>query len=123
MPTTETKLDNLLEDIHELEDFLHALIPAMDKQKLRQGDDVLRYAKDLKLKIPKSISGLDITWESDTSISSHQHGRKDSESVVLVRSGDLNMVGLTLGCIRVGKWKICIECSWILCRIVVTRRF
>ncbi len=123
MPTTETKLDNLLEDIHELEDFLHALIPALDKQKLRQGDDVLRYAKDLKLKIPKSISGLDITWESDTSISSHQHGRKDSESVVLVRSGDLNMVGLTLGCIRVGKWKICIECSWILCRIVVTRRF
>jgi hypothetical protein len=35
----------------------------LDEQKLRQGDNVLPYAKGLNLKIPESLRGLDITRE------------------------------------------------------------
>jgi len=120
MATEKTQLDTVLEDIHELEDFLHALIPALEQQKLRPGDDVLRYAKEMKLKIPRSISGLEITWQPDSSDAPKQH---PTESIVLVRPGHPDEVGLTIGCVGIGKWKICLECSWIFCRIVVTRRF
>jgi hypothetical protein len=120
MATTNTQLDNVLEDIHELEDFLHVLIPALEQQKLRPGEEVLRYAKEMKLKIPRSIEGLEIIWEPDSAEA--PQGRQ-TESVVLVRPGHPDALGLTLGCVGIGKWKVCLECSWIFCRIVVTRRF
>ena len=76
-------LENILEDIHELEEFLHAtLIPALDQQKLRQGDDLLRYAKELNLRIPRSIRGLPNHLGTDSSDSSKQ---PRTGSIVLLR--------------------------------------
>jgi len=95
-------------------------MPALAAKKLRHGDDVLPYVRELKLKIPASIRGMDITWEADHS---HPAQKRASETLVLVRPGDANAVGLTIGCTRVGKWKICLECGFLWCRIVVTRRF
>jgi hypothetical protein len=118
--TGKTKLDNVLENVQELEDFLHTLLPTLDEQKLRHGDSVLPYAKALKLKIPESLRGLDITWEADYSPS---HAKRLGDSISLVRPGHANAVGITIKCVRVGKWRICLECGWIWCRIVVSRRF
>lgn len=123
MATTETKLDILLVDVRELGDFLYTLLPALDEQKLRQGDNVLRYAKNMKLKIPKSLSGVKITWESNHSDSLNKHGSKSGESLVLMRPGDPNTVGLTIKCVKIKDWKVCLECGWLYCRIVVTKRF
>lgn len=114
------KLDQLLENTKELEDFLHALMPALDKDKLKQGDDVLSHAKKAKLKIPDFLKGEKVTWEMDHS---HSTLKKDAESIVLVRPGNPAIVGLVIGCIRIGKWRICLECGWFWCRIVITRRF
>ena len=120
MTTAKNKLDRVLEDANELEDFLYALLPALDEKKLRQGDDVLRHAKDLKLKIPGPLRGLDVTWETDHS---HSHRKSGGEAVVFVRSGHADAVGLVIKCVRIGKWRVCLECGWIWCRIVITRRF
>ncbi len=120
MAKAKNRLDDLLNDTRELEDFLHALVPVLVTKKLRQGDDVLPYAKELKLKIPASIRGLDVTWETGDS---HALQRRASETVVLVRPGHADAVGLVLGCIRIGRWTICLECGFFWCRIVVTRKF
>jgi hypothetical protein len=120
MATIETKLDGLMKEIHELEDFLYALIPALDEKDMRPGENLLPYAKKLKLKIPRSISGLDVTWKASSAHSPHQHR---GESLVLVRPGQANAVGLTLGCIDIGGWEVCLECGFFYCRIVITKRF
>jgi hypothetical protein len=120
MATRKNKLDNVLENIQELEGFLHALMPTLDEQKLSQGDSVLPYAKALKLKIPESLRGLDITWEAEHS---HSYDKRGGESISLVRPGHSDIVGLVIKCVRFGKWRFCLECGWIWCRIVVTRRF
>lgn len=120
MAKGKAKLDKVLENVNDLEDFLHALLPALDEQKLRQGDDVLRYAKKLKLKIPDSLRGVEVTWETDHSDSPQKRG---GESVVLVRPGHAGTLGLVIKCVRIGKWRLCLECGWFWCRIVVTRRF
>ena len=120
MAKAKPKLDTVLEDISELEDFLHALLPTLDEKKLRQGDDVLRYAKKLKLKVPESLRGVEVTWETDHS---HSQQKRGNESMVLVRPGHAGALGLVIKCVKVGKWRVCLECGWIWCRIVVTRRF
>ena len=120
MAALKTKLDGVLENLQELEDFFHVLIPALDEQKLNQGDDVLAYAKSLKLKIPEFLRGEQVTWETEHS---HSHDKHARESISLVRPGQPNAVGLVIKCVRIGKWTFCLECGWIWCRIVVTRRF
>ena len=118
MPTN--KLDQLLENTKELEDFLHALMPALEKDQLHQGDDVLSYAKKTKLKIPDFLKGEKVTWETDHS---HSTLPKDAESIVLIRPGHPAIVGLVIGCVRIGRWRICLECGWFWCRVVITRKF
>jgi hypothetical protein len=120
MATVKNKLDSVLENVQELEGFLHALMPTLDEQKLRQGDSVLPYAKALKLKVPEALHGVDITWEADHSQSPDE---RDGESMSLVRPGHSGAVGLVIKCVRIRKWRFCLECGWIWCRIVVTRRF
>ena len=120
MAGAKNKLDRVLEDAQEIEDFLHALLPALDEEKLCQGDDVLRYAKKMKLKIPNSLRGAEVAWETDHSDSPVKRG---SDTLVFVRPGHADAVGLVIKCVRIGKWRFCLECGWIWCRIVVTRRF
>ena len=120
MAKAKDRLDGVLEDTLELEDFLHALLPALDEQKLRQGDDVLGYAKKLKLKIPESLRGQEVTWETDHS---HAPGKRGSDTVVLTRPGHADALGLVIKCVKVKKWRFCLECGFLWCRIVVTRRF
>jgi hypothetical protein len=120
MRKKDKKLDLVLKEVNELGDFVHELILALQGRALRQGDDVLRYAKASKIRTPESLRGLEITWETDQSYSHDKHGR---EGFSLLRPGHSNAIGLVLGCIRVGKWKICLECSWLSCRIVISRRF
>jgi hypothetical protein len=120
MAKANTKLDDVLDNVSEIEDFLHALLPALDERKLRQGDDVLGYAKAMKLKLPASLRGAEVTWETDHS--GVQHARRGG-SLVLTRPGHPDAVGLVIKCVRVRKWRICLECGWIWCRIVISRRF
>lgn len=121
MAKRKNNLDKVLQDADELESFMYALLSALDERKLRPGDDVARYAKELKLKIPEALHGAEITWEGDR----HDVPAKRAapKSLVFVRPGHPEAVGLVIKCVRVGKTRICLECGWLWCRIVVTRRF
>ena len=119
MATAKNNLDRVLDDAREVEDFLYALLSGLDEQKLSHGDDVLGYAKKQKLKIPRSLRGEKITWETDQSGAAHRHG----ESLVFVRPGHVDAVGLIIKCVRIGSWRVCLECGWFWCRIVISRRF
>ncbi|MEO8346932.1 MAG: hypothetical protein ABI607_14670 [Betaproteobacteria bacterium] len=120
MATTTNKLDKVMDDARELEDFLHALLPALDAKKLTQGDDVLHYAKRLKLKIPGALRGAAVTWETDHS---DLPAKSRGETLTFVRPGHADAVGLVIKCVKVKKWRFCLECGWLWCRIVVTRKF
>ena len=118
--TNDTRLDLTLDDIFELEEFLFALLPAAAEQRPKHGADLLPYAKELDLSVPKSLQGVPITWERAARSAKDDVG---GPVVSIVRPGNPAALGLTIGCTRIGKWKFCLECGWLYCKIVVTRRF
>jgi hypothetical protein len=81
---------------------------------------VLSYAKKLKLKIPDSLRGLEVTWETDHS---HAPNKRGGDTVVLTRPGHVDALGLVVKRVKVKKWRFCLECGLFWCRIVVTRKF
>lgn len=119
MAAAKSELDTMLMNVQELEEFFHAFLPALDEQKLKQGEDVLPYAKTLKLKIPQSLRGEKMTWET-----THSHSLAErAEGISLIKPGHPNAVGLTIKCVKIRKWRVCLECGWIWCRIVINRKF
>src|SRR4051794_34075221 len=121
MAKATDRLDNTLQDAREIEHFLHSLLPALDERELRQGEDVLRHAKRLKLSIPEVLRGEDVTWETDHS--SYGKGGKGGDTLVIATSGQPDAVGLVIKCVNIKKWRFCLECGFLWCRIVVSRRF
>jgi hypothetical protein len=117
------KLDRTLGDMRELEDFLFALIHPLDERKMSQGEDLLPYVKELNLKIPDALKGAEITWEADTAGEPHHERARNADSLVLVRAGEAETLGFTVKCVKVKGWKFCLECGWLYCRIVVTKKF
>jgi hypothetical protein len=117
----DDSLGVLLRDTHELESFFHDFIEHLTKRRPKAGEDVTHLAEEKGLKIPEVLNGLPMTWaggEPDIPT------EKPQQTLVFVRPGNLQAVGLTIGCINVGKHtKVCLECGWIYCRIVIRGRF
>ena len=112
------QLTNSLDDVLELEQFLHAFIGPLANRRLKAGEDVTRFVEELGLKLPKGLSGAAIKWgggeeDADT-------GRRDrGNQLVLVRPGNPTALGFTIGCITIHGRRYCLECGWIFCRIVI----
>ena len=80
------------------------------------------YVKSQKLKVPASLQGLEITWDGRARVTDDDLG--DRAPISFVRPGNPDAVGLTIGCIRIGKRiKICLECGWFYCKIVIKGTF
>jgi hypothetical protein len=110
--------ENILHDVHELETFLHSVIGPLTKQKLKTGVDIRPHIEKMGLKVPASLESLPITWGGeDTS------GAGGEQTITLVRPGSPEALGFTIGCIGIGGVKICLECGWLYCRIVIKGRF
>lgn len=110
----------LLLDIHELEAFLHELISPLAKRHPQPGEDLARYIEELKLTVPKALAGVPIRWAGKADSADEA---ADEQTIILVRPGIPGAVGLTIGCVHVGRVKVCLECGWIYCRIVIKGRF
>lgn len=118
---TTDRLDIAFGDLAEIEAFLFPLMQLAATKKLKDGDDVLKVAMDAKLKVPELFKGGEMVWDTTSKYSDHPSG--GTSSISIVRPGNPLALGLTIGCIRRGKWRICLECGWFWCRIVITRRF
>ena len=117
------RLDECLNNTRELEAFLHAFLGGLDERELKAGDDITQYVDRLGLKLPAVLQGSTITWEgtAETHERMAKGGREDV--LVLTQPGHPGALGLVIKCVKIGKWKFCLECGWFWCRIVVTRRF
>jgi hypothetical protein len=119
---TDTSLTHLFQDTHELEEFFHAFISQLVKRRLRDGADVTRYVDTFGLKTPAALKGVPMTWLSEGS--AHDADGEDAEqTLVLARPGEADAIGLTIGCIRFGRFKACLECGWLYCRVVIKGTF
>ena len=119
----DNPLLSLLHNTRELESFLHDFIGRLAKRRLRSGEDVTHLADEFRLKVPAALKGAQITWAGgdDEGIKDQVTGE---QVLVLTRPGHFDAVGLTIGCIRVGRRiKICLECGWLYCRIVIKGTF
>jgi hypothetical protein len=114
-----TAFKNILHDVHELETFLHSVIGPLAKQKLKTGEDIRPHIGKMGLKVPPSLESLPITWGGEDI-----NGDKDErQTITLVRPGLPEALGFTIGCITIHGVKICLECGWLYCRIVIKGRF
>ena len=43
--------------------------------------------------------------------------------MTLARPGVADAVGLTIGCIKINRFRVCLECGWFYCRVVIKGRF
>ena len=116
--TTSDRLNASLKDIAELEEFLHAFIPALIKRRPKAGEDVTRHVDELGLKLPEALKGAPISWaghERDEAATGKGH------IVTLARPGNPDALGFTVGCVTIHGRRYCLECGWLYCRI--TTRF
>lgn len=111
--------ENILHDVHELETFLHRVIGPLAKQKLKSGEDIRPHIEKMGLKVPATLESLPITWGGEDT-----NGPKGEQQVLtLVRPGSSEALGFTIGCITIRGVRICLECGWLYCRIVIRGRF
>jgi hypothetical protein len=122
MPAGQT-LARSLRDAKELQTFAHDLIKELVRREVRprRGEDVARYAKEARIAIPRSLRGVKMTWDPRQDFGGAEGGR--DSVLVLVGPGHLDALGFTIGCIRIGRIQICLECGWLYCRIVIKGRF
>ena len=114
--TRYKKLETSLRDVQELENFLFTLMPELVQRDMRDGDDVLAYAKKLGFSIPEMLEGETMTWDVEPYLATEA---KDADLLILARPGIPGIIGLTIGCIKWRRFKICLECGWFYCRIVI----
>lgn len=116
------RLAGALADVRELEDFLFALLPAATATRRKQGDDLLPFAKEQGLSVPAALEGMEITWDGTARLTDDD--LRNAPPISLVRPGNPQALGLTIGCIRIGRRiKVCLECGWLYCRIVIKGTF
>lgn len=77
--------------------------------------------------MPEALRGLDITWDGGTKAdeaASASADLGDRDGMCIVRPGNPNALGFTIGCSRIGsRVMVCLECGWLYCKIVVKGRF
>jgi hypothetical protein len=120
---TEERLLDSLRDVRELETFLHDLLGNLTLRGIEtaRGEDLMRYVKVLGLSVPEAIRDMAVTWDTHHGLAEAGPGKESS--LVLVKPGHPDALGLTIGCVRVGRFKICLECGWLYCRIVIKGTF
>jgi hypothetical protein len=105
-------------------EFVHFLREAEQKLrgvKLAPGEDFEVRLEKAGLKIPEWLRGSGMTYENPSA----DLAKYGSDEVVIVEPGDPGIVEVRslCGCIKRLKICICIECGWILCRIVIRGTF
>lgn len=111
----------IFRELREVETFFFSLIPAAVSEKPSEREDLLPLAERIGLAVPNSLSGFPIEWDT------HARTAGDDSlepSISIVRPGIPGALGLTVGCVRVGRrTKVCLECGWLYCRIVIKGTF
>jgi hypothetical protein len=118
-----SQLDQSFEQMYELQSFLFSFVGRLEADKLKPGQDLTPLVKEFGFELPSLLRGESLIWEGHTTPHFAAHGG-DTPVLAFTRPGHADAVSnIVLGCIHVGRWTVCLECGWIWCRIVVTRKF
>jgi hypothetical protein len=122
MATSSTFLQTLT-DVKDLQTFARDFIVQLSKHKTRpaHGESLEKYAKEFGVAIPASLQGAEMTWDARHEPADLEGGKGSVLS--LVTPGNPEALGFTLGCITIWKVKVCLECGWLYCRVVIKGRF
>ena len=118
MATAADELDFSLQNVQELESFLHEFLERLPADELEDGEDLMPHIERVGLEIPRFLEAGEFTYAGAPCELDHSIG---APPLVLVRPGHPQAIGLVIRCVHLRGWKICVECCWIYCRIVLTR--
>ena len=120
MAKTARNSNQPLRDTQEIESFLHTFLKRLPAG-LKPGEDVTRYAKKVR---PQDSSVLERRSHRMGRPGAHDEGLDArTQALVLSQPGQADALGLTIKCVTIRGWRFCLECGWLYCRIVVTKRF
>jgi len=117
---SDQAIATLFQDTHELEGFFHSFIGQLARRKLKADEDVTHLAAEMKLKVPAALKGVKITWAGAPDTGADQ---AKEQAMTLARPGVAEAVGLTIGCIKISRFRVCLECGWFYCRVVIKGTF
>ena len=112
----ETTLSNM----QEFETFVHQLFDKLPMGELHHGESLIPYVERHQIRIPEFLQATDVTWHAGTDLKEEGDVR---QVLVLIRPGQSEVLGFRIGCITIGHWRICLECGFWYCRVVISRRF
>lgn len=121
MASESDALHTSLATVADLEDFIHKLHERLGDRDLKHGDDLSALASELNLDVPAVLREEPLIYE----VHDRRHHDLEGRALVLVRpSGITNPVAeLKIFCGRWGRYKVCLECGWIWCKIVIYGSF
>lgn len=109
--------ETTLRDMHEFEEFMYELFDKLPADELQHGESLIPHTERLGIAVPGSLQATEMTWRKDNR--SETEG-SPSQVLVLTRPGQPEALGLTIGCIGLGRHvRVCLECGWFYCRIVI----
>ncbi len=106
-----------LEQIREIEKFLHTLSDKIGNRKLKNGANLSAFLKKNKMTVP-------VIFDTDKAVY-HEYNSQTENSkrkIVIVTKPDKNyqeVMARKIFCIRTRWGTACLECGWIWCRIVI----
>lgn len=110
--------DISLQNVQELESFMHEFLERLPADGLEDGEDLMPHIERVGLEIPPFLEAGELTFASPPCELDREI---DAPPLVLARPGHPQAIGLVIRCVYWRGWRICLECSWIYCRIVLTR--
>jgi hypothetical protein len=120
MATAADDLDISLQNVQALESFMHEFLERLPVDELEDGEDLMPHIKRVGLEIPPFLEAGELTYAGAPC---GLDRTTDAPALVLARPGHPQAIGLVIRCVHWRGWTICLECGWLYCRIVLTRRF
>jgi hypothetical protein len=110
-----------LANVADLEEFMHELHERLGDSELKHGDDLTARASELNVRVPEFLAGEPMIYE----VHDQKSHRIEGRAIVLVRPSGITdpVTELKIFCGRWRRYKICLECGWIWCKIVIYGTF
>ncbi|MFL6260500.1 MAG: hypothetical protein ACJ76Y_12370 [Thermoanaerobaculia bacterium] len=114
------KIETTLYNVQEFESFVYELFDRLPTDELKHGESLIPYIEKCRIQVPDFLRSTEMKWEKDAP--SEKEG-DIGRPLVLTRPGQSQILGSWAGCVRIGRYTVCVGCWWFICVIIIyTRR-
>jgi hypothetical protein len=113
----QVTLDEALKSISQLEPLLKKILPLAKEKKIKSGGDLTNFIAENKIRIPAIFSGDRIYYEQYKP----EFEKSKNKLIILTKpNGNIsNVLGIRIGCVTIRGRRVCLECGWLHCKIVI----